>query len=175
MNRLEQIAEQINGVDKPPVHLWKPKHEGVIDIRIDAQGGWFHEGGAITRDKLVNLFASILWAEGDAHFLVTPAEKLAIKVEDVPYVIHQAEQVEGAWVVVTNTHEQMIIGEAHPVELRLYQEQWVPYVKVRYDLWARVNRSIFYQWVDTALGNQSAAESLLTLTSLDYCFEVARS
>ena len=175
MNRLEQIAKQIEGDKKPPVHLWKPERQGEIDIRIDAQGNWFHEGDPILRDKLVALFASILWAEDGAHFLVTPAEKLSIDVADVPYVIHQAEYVDRAWVTVTNTHEQVIVGESNPVELREYQGQWVPYVNVRYDLWARVNRSIYYQWAEAAIDQQQAEADALTLNSCDYSFEVARA
>lgn len=178
MNRLEQIATQIESNDQPPVDKWTPAHVGDIDIQIDEQGNWFHEGEQIKRDKLVVLFASILWAESGEHYLVTPAEKLAIKVSDVPFMVHQMEYVEGAWVAVTNTHEQIIIGQDNPVELREYQGQMVPYINVRYDLWARVNRSIFYQWVDVALNQHSGepeeVEQVLALESSGYRFEVAR-
>ena len=151
MNRLEHIAEQINSQSQPPVHLWKPEHCGVIDIKIDSNGFWFHEGEPISRDKLVALFASILWFENGQHFLVTPVEKLTIEVVDVPYIIHQMEKVDQHWVAVTNTHEQVIIGDDHPVTLREFQGQWLPYINVRYDLWARLNRSVYYQWVVDAL------------------------
>lgn len=151
MNRLEHIAEQINSQSQPPVHLWKPEHCGVIDIKIDSNGFWFHEGEPISRDKLVALFASILWFENGQHFLVTPVEKLTIEVVDVPYIIQQMEKVDQHWVAVTNTHEQVIIGDDHPVTLREFQGQWLPYINVRYDLWARLNRSVYYQWVVDAL------------------------
>jgi len=174
MNRLKEIAEQIETQSLPPVHLWKPEHEGDIDVRIDVNGFWFHEGDSIAREKLVRLFASILWYENGQHYLVTPAEKLAVVVEDVPFIIHQMEFVDGVWVVVTNTHESIIVGQDHPVELREYKGQWVPYIKVRYDLWARVNRSLFFQWVDLALEQQFDPDSALTLSSNGYTFEVAR-
>ncbi len=174
MSKLEQIAKQIESNKQPPVHLWKPEIHGSIDIKINAQGFWFHEGEPISRDKLVALFASILWAEGNLHYLVTPLEKLKIDVEDVPYLIHQAEYVEEVWIVVTNTHEQVIVGESNPVELRDYQGVWLPYIKVRYDLWARVNRSIYYQWADSAIDRQVKESDPLTLSSGDYRFEVAR-
>lgn len=169
MNRLTEIVDQIDQQSQPPVHLWKPEHEGDIDIRIDANGVWFHEGEPILRDKLVRLFASILWCEHGQHFLVTPAEKLAITVEDAPYVMQQMEHVDDAWVAITNTHEQVIIGESHPVELRQYQGQWVPYVNIRYDLWGRVNRSIYFQWVSDAMDDDG-----LTLSSQGYVFAVAK-
>jgi hypothetical protein len=151
MNRLEHIAEQISLQQQPPVHLWTPDNVGVIDIKIDSNGFWFHEGEPILRDKLVGLFASILWFENNQHYLVTPVEKLAIDVIDVPFVIHQMEHVGDTWVAVTNTHEQVIIGDQHPVALREFQGQWLPYVNVRYDLWARLNRSVYYQWVTHAM------------------------
>ena len=175
MNRLKQLAAQIDAQSKPPVHLWKPDNEGEIDIRIDANGQWFHEGDVIARDKLMVLFSSILWFEENQYYLVTPAEKLAIEVDDVPFMIHQTEYVDNAWVATTNTHEPIIIGEDHPVELRQFSGQWVPYVKVRYELWARLNRSQYVQWVELALEQQerSGGEKLL-LESQGYSFEVAR-
>ena len=190
MDRLKEILAQIDKQQHPPVDKWHPEHVGEIDIRIDTQGFWFHEGNPIQREKLVRLFASILWFEKEhrsdsavgldgsfvtgQHYLVTPVEKLAIVVEDVPFVVHQMEHIEDTWVAVTNTHEQLVIGQDHPVELRSYSGQLVPYVRVRYDLWARVNRSIYYQWVTAAMQDQSDQNDLLLLSSADYQFEVAR-
>lgn len=171
MSQLEHIAEQISSHKQPPVHLWKPEHHGVIDINIDANGFWFHEGEPISRDKLVALFASILWCENHQHYLITPAEKMAIEVVDVPYIIHQMEFVEGTWVAITNTHEQVIISEDNPVELREYQGQWLPYINVRYDLWGRVNRSVYYQWVVEAM-KLSGDDDQLWLASGDYRFKL---
>ena len=174
MEKLKKIAVQIAGQSQPPVDKWKPDHVGEIDIRIDEYGNWFHEGEPILREKLVRLFASILWFEKGQHYLVTPAEKLAIDVADVPYIAHQMEYVDSTWVAVTNTHEQVIISQQCPVELREYQGQNVPYIRVRYDIWARVNRSIYYQWVTEAMAAQLDESSALVLKSDDYEFEVAR-
>jgi len=175
MNRIEKIIDQIGQHKTPPVHLWKPEVVGEIDIRIDAQGRWFHEGDVIARDTLVRLFSSILWCEGGEHFLVTPAEKLKIIVEDAPFIAHQMEYVEDTWVALTNVHEQVIVGHDNPVELRHYLGQWLPYIKVRYDLWARVNRSIYYQWVTQALeAAEQRGDGSLTLGSNGYTFDVTR-
>ncbi|MEM7357608.1 MAG: DUF1285 domain-containing protein [Pseudomonadota bacterium] len=179
MERLESIAEQIAKQRNPPVHLWHPENIGTIDIRINSQGFWFHEGDPIQREELVRLFASILWFEDDQHFLVTPVEKLSIDVEDVPFVIQQMEHVRESgkeyWVAVSNTHEQFIVSADHPVELRQYQGEWVPYLNLRYQLWARVNRSIYYQWVTAAMDRQESENAPLTLESDGYEFEVARN
>jgi len=173
MSRLKEIADRIGEQKQPPVHLWNPDVIGEVDIRIDFQGEWFHEGTPITREPLKRLFASILWHEAGRYYLVTPVEKLQIQVDDSPFVIHQMERLDGAWVAVTNTHESLIIGLEHQVELRNFRSQWLPYVNVRYDLWARVNRSIYYQWVEEAMESWTEG-SPLVLTSRDYVFEVAR-
>jgi len=78
MSRLKEIAEQIRTKSQPPVHLWKPERMGEIDIHIDKNGLWFHEGEPILREKLVNLFSSILWFENEQHYLVTPVELFAL-------------------------------------------------------------------------------------------------
>ena len=174
MNKFQEIIQQIEQRKQPPVHLWHPDKVGEIDIQIDAQGFWFHAGEPIKRRKLVNLFASILWFEQGQYYLVTPVEKLAVKVADVPFIVHQAEEVAGCWIAVTNNDEQIIVGIDHPVELRLFQQQWLPYIKVRYDLWARVNRSIYYQWASSAIDACTNESDALLLCSGEYRFEVAR-
>ena len=42
---------------------WNPAREGEIDIRIAADGRWYHEGRPFQRDALVKLFASVLRRE----------------------------------------------------------------------------------------------------------------
>ena len=171
MSKLEDIAEQIAGESTPPVHLWQPEHVGEIDIVIDETGTWFHEGGQIRRPELVRLFASILWFEQGAYFLVTPVEKLKITVEDVPFIIQTAEYVEQSWVVTTNTLQRLIVSEQHPVELRPFQGQPIPYVNVRYDLWARISRGVYYQWVEQAL--EQGDSDAPALSSGDYVFSLS--
>ncbi len=172
MTRLEEIAKQIDAQRQPPVHLWKPERHGTIDMRIDKNGFWFHEGDPILREKLVALFASILWFEDGQHYLVTPAEKLSIEVDDVPYLINQMERVDNTWIAVTNTHEQIIVGDANPVVLREYNGQWLPYINVRYDLWARLNRSVYFQWVSEAMDLAGEQSEGLWLQSGSYRFRL---
>src|SRR5690348_1566288 len=60
---------------------------GDFDIRIARDGTWFYRGSPILRPPLVKLFASVLRREGDgAYWLVTPAERGRIAVEDVPFI-----------------------------------------------------------------------------------------
>ena len=62
--------------------------EQQFDIRIAADGRWFHEGDEIRRIELVKLFATALLRdeEGD-YWLATPIEKGRIIVDDAPFVI----------------------------------------------------------------------------------------
>lgn len=75
----------------PPVHLWNPPFCGDLDICIRRDGSWHYLGTPIGRETLVRLFASILRREDDRFFLVTPAEKVGITVEDAPFVAVDVE------------------------------------------------------------------------------------
>lgn len=176
-NRLAEISAQIANAKMPPVHRWQPSVVGDIDIEIDSQGHWFHEGEPIRREALVRLFASILWFEGGDYYLVTPVEKLRIRVADVPLLINYCECLEGVWVASDNVGGQTIINVDHPVALRDFHGQRIPYIKVRYDLWARVSRSVYVDWVNQALSESDSIANVspvtLTLTSGDYVFTVA--
>ncbi|MCC2113182.1 MAG: DUF1285 domain-containing protein, partial [Hyphomicrobiales bacterium] len=71
---------------KPPVERWNPDYCGEIDMRIAADGTWYYLGSPIGRAPLVRLFASVLKYEDGHHYLVTPVEKIGIRVDDAPFV-----------------------------------------------------------------------------------------
>lgn len=138
----------------PPVKQWQPERIGEIDIRIDAEGVWWHEGGEIKRQGLVNVFASVLRRDGEDYFLVTPVEKLRIVVEDVPFIGIDVERkgsgVEQEILVTTNVDDVVLVDPQHPIEMR--DER--PYVRVRGDLYARLSRAAFYRLVEFGLEEQ---------------------
>ena len=70
----------------PPVHLWNPDFCGDIDMRIARDGTWYYLGTPIGRKPMVKLFSTIIRRDGDDYFLVTPVEKVGIKVDDAPFV-----------------------------------------------------------------------------------------
>ena len=82
---LGEAAARI-GRGPAPVHLWNPPDCGDIDMRIAADGTWFYCGSPIGRLPLVQLFASILRKDGDRYVLVTPVEKVGIRVDDAPFL-----------------------------------------------------------------------------------------
>lgn len=138
--------EAVAGMAGPaPVDQWHPAHCGAIDIRIDRDGNWHHEGRRIEREALVRLFSRILRREADGSFvLVTPAEKLAIEVEDVPFLAVDIDlSGEGTGRVLrflTNLGEVVPLDAAHPLRVE-GGEAFIPYVTVRPGLEARLTRS----------------------------------
>ncbi|GAA0630418.1 DUF1285 domain-containing protein [Brevundimonas kwangchunensis] len=136
----------------PPVHLWHPEHCGEIDILIRADGVWMHEGSPIGRPELVRLFSTVLRKDPDGYCLVTPVEKLSIKVDDLPFRAVTAERRGEAWAFTTDVGDTVEAGEDHPliVETDPATGEPAPRIHIRADLWARVARSVFYELVEAA-------------------------
>ena len=138
-----------------PVHLWNPPDCGDIDMRIAADGVWHYCGSPIGRVPLVRLFASILRKDGDRYVLVTPVEKVGVKVDDAPFlaVEMRVETRNGQQALAfrTNVDDVVAAGPDHPLRFAPGAAEGLkPYVRVRDDLWALVKRSLFYDLV--ALG-----------------------
>lgn len=120
---------------------------------IDREGVWHHEGRPIRREALVRLFASVLTREGERHVLVTPAEKLGIRVEDAPFlaVDMAVEKAEAGPVLVfrTNLDDLVRCDREHPLRFDAQArgeggtEAIRPYIHVRRGLWARLTRAVF--------------------------------
>lgn len=86
----------ITGREPYPLEKWNPSHCGHVDIRIDREGTWYHEGSAIRRSELVTLFSSLLRREDDGkYYLVTPAEKCEITVDLHPLMIVDTTVITG--------------------------------------------------------------------------------
>ncbi|MEX2962794.1 DUF1285 domain-containing protein [Microbulbifer sp. TYP-18] len=152
--QLQALQEQFPGL--PPVHRWHPDLCGDMDLQIRADGRWIHEGEEIRREPLVRLFASILKREGDDYFLVTPAEKWRIQVEDAPFIATQVARSDSERAPIlftTNTGEVVPLDGEHAWQLRPYGQppQPVPYIAVRDQLFARVSRDAYYQLIDWAV------------------------
>ena len=180
MSELEQILADIQSGDAMQAlrRRWNPQHEGEIDIRIAANGDWFHEGRRFRRDAMVKLFAGILRREDDAYFLVTPLEKLRIRVEDAPFVASLVEQIDddGAPTIVftTNIGERVIVDQAHAlrIEIDARSQQPRPYVHLRDGLDALISRSAFYDLLNLAYEKQRDGGACLAITSRGHEFEL---
>ncbi|WP_291839609.1 DUF1285 domain-containing protein [Brevundimonas sp.] len=160
---MAEAAKQAPGRGLPPVHLWHPAHCGDIDIVIRRDGVWLHEGSPIGRAELVRLFSTILRKDADGYVLVTPGEKLAIAVEDLPFRAVSVERRGEALVFTTDVGDQTTAGPDAPivVETDPTTGEPAPRVRVRADLWARIARPVFYELVEAA----SVEDGRLTVRS----------
>ena len=151
---LASAAKKAAKKGPPPVHLWNPPFCGDLDIRIARDGTWFYLGTPIGRPGLVKLFASIIRKDGDSYFLVTPVEKVGIKVDDAPFVAVDFT-VEGAaraqvLSFTTNVDDVVPAGPDYPIRVDRDPEtgEPAPYVTVRGNLEALIDRKSFYRLVD---------------------------
>lgn len=138
----------------PPVHLWNPPFCGDLDMRIARDGTWFYQGTPIGRPGLVKLFSSILKREDGKYFLVTPVEKVGITVDDAPFVAldFEASGEGDSQVLKFETHvgDYAVAGPDHPIRVVRDPEtgEPSPYVLIRADLEALIDRKSFYRLVD---------------------------
>jgi uncharacterized protein len=137
----------------PPVHLWNPPFCGDIDMRIASDGTWFYMGTPIGRPALVRLFSTILKREDGKHFLVTPIEKVGIRVDDAPFLaveILKEKDCRGSLLRFrTNVDDWVACDSAHRLRFEAAADGGLtPYLHVRAELWAKVTRAIYYDLVD---------------------------
>lgn len=143
-------AAKGNGL--PPVHLWDPEFCGDIDMRIKRDGSWDYMGTPISRKRMIKLFSTILRRDGDDYFLVTPVEKVGIKVDDAPFVAVEMEQDNDHIIFRTNLDDYVKAGIDYPISVVIDNKtgEPSPYVRVRGNLDALITRSVFYQLAELA-------------------------
>ncbi len=138
----------------PPVHLWNPPFCGDLDIKIAKDGSWSYLGSPINRFELVKLFSSILKKEDGKYYLVTPVEKVGITVEDAPFLAVDFDQTGDGLsqdlTFTTHVGDTAIAGPDHPIRIVIdaETEEPTPYVLIRNNLEARIDRKSFYRLVD---------------------------
>jgi hypothetical protein len=153
---LAEIAAMAAARKLPPVDSWAPDRHGHSAMRIARDGTWFHDGTPIARENMVRLFSTILRREADgAHVLVTPAEKLAIDVEDAPFVAVEVKS-EGQGrdrqlAFRLNTGDLVVAGPAHPLRFDERNGEPAPYLAVRGGMEARIARAPYYELAEMAL------------------------
>lgn len=149
-----QAATKASKKGPAPVHLWNPPFCGDLDMRIARDGTWFYLGTPIGRAPLVKLFSSIIRKDGDDYFLVTPVEKVGIIVDDAPFVANDFD-VENAGddqVITFLTHvgDSAVASAENPIRVIRDAEtgEPSPYVLIRTNLEALIDRKSFYRLVD---------------------------
>lgn len=149
----ESLAASAKAAGKkgpPPVDKWNPPFCGDLDMRIARDGTWFYLGTPIGRHELVKLFSSIIRKDGEDYFLVTPVEKVGITVDDAPFVAVDFERDGDGLRFVTNVEDEVIAGPDHPIRVERDPEtgEPSPYVNIRRNLEALIDRKSFYRLVE---------------------------
>lgn len=147
---LASSAKAAQGKGLPPVHLWNPPFCGDLDMRIARDGTWFYLGTPIGRHELVKLFSSIIRRDGDDYFLVTPVEKVGITVDDAPFVAIDYNPDGDGLVFETNVGEFVLASAENPIRVERDPEtgEPSPYILVRSNLEALIDRKSFYRLVE---------------------------
>lgn len=157
------------GKGAPPVERWNPPFCGDLDMEIRGDGTWFYLGTPIGRMPLVQLFSSVLRKDEDGRtYLVTPVEKVGIRVADAPFVaveVHaQRRGTEQVLTFRTNVGDVVEAGPDHPIRFADEPETGglKPYVHVRGRLEALVARPVMYELV--ALGEEVEIDGATTFS-----------
>ncbi len=135
------------------------------EFHIDAGGNWFHDGAPIGRRNLVKLFAQVLVRDGEgAYWLQTPAEKVPVTVEDVPFQAVELEVKGDTAAQVlrfrTNIDTWVDLGPDHPLIVRMAPAGPRPYLVLAGGLEALVARPVYYQLAELADGGPNGEEPL---------------
>ncbi len=134
-----------------PVDYWDPPYCGDIGLKIRADGTWLYQESPIGRMSLVKLFARVLRKDEDGRtYLVTPAEKVDVAVEDAPFLAVEME-AHGAGsdqelVFRTNVDDVVRCGTNQPLRFARQEQTGglKPYVRVRGRLDALLTRALTY-------------------------------
>ena len=134
----------------PPVKQWTTQLCGDIDIVINRQGTWLHEGVEIKRSNLVKFFSSLLLKDETDYFLITPEEKWRITVELVPFLITRANRVckreHQIITLSTYTGELIVVSNDHPIWIEYEEEsdEPIPLVLVRDGMTGLISSCLLY-------------------------------
>lgn len=161
MDPMDSVGKAAPSDKHPPAHRGAANTiDEAYDIRILADGTWTYHGSPIGRPALVKLFAGVLRRdEAGDYWLITPAERGRITVDDAPFVaVEVSASGAGADAVLTfrtNLDDQVTAGPDHPIRVAFDHETAAPrpYVTVRGGMEALIARSVFYTLADRAVEN----------------------
>ena len=161
----------------PPLDQWHPKHCGTMDLKVKANGEWWHEGQLVKRKALINLFSTVLWKEHNKFYLKTPVEQIEIKVEDEPLFVNQVDnvEIEGKNYIqcTTTTDDIIIVDQEHQIFMREYEGELRPYIHVRFGINALIQRSAFFHLIEFGeLQEDANGETALLLKSGEFSLQL---
>ena len=151
----------------PPVHLWNPELCEGQEFYIDREGNWFYNDSPIKNYKLTKLFSTVLRKDDDEYFLVTPVEKVPVRVELAPYKIIDYSLAGDRVSLLTNFDYEFVLSKTNTTKLIKNKDVFIPIVKVRNDLDGFFDRNTYYNLINYALEQNFIDQNLLYLPSLN--------
>ena len=178
-DNLAATARKASKKGLPPVHLWNPPFCGDLDMRIARDGSWYYLGSPIRREGLVRLFSSILKKEDNQYFLVTPAEKVGITVDDAPFVAVdftvRNPGVDQELTFRTHIGDEVTACAEKPIRVELdpKTDEPSPYIMIRADLEALIDRKTFFRLVSIGETNRYDGADWFGVRSKGVFFPIA--
>ena len=155
---IDRLLQQRQGAATiPPLETWQPALSGDMNIVIQADGSWLHDGQPFARPAIARLLSTLLRHDPEGYCLVTPVERWRIQVEDLPFIAVEADFHDDAWWLTTQFGDVIRLDAEHPLAIsRTPQNESVPEIAVRYGLAARLHRHVFYQLVEASSSHELA-------------------
>ena len=122
--------------------------------------------GFITAQKLkelrwFNCFSKLIKYEKGKYFVVTPSEKILVKVKKEIFLITDYK-FEGNFIMFkTNTDEWIKLTKNNPLSVPMIDNQPYPKIKLKDNVWGLLSRNVFYKLISDANqdGNRLYLES----------------
>jgi hypothetical protein len=134
-------------------------------FRIDRDGDWFSEDGAITHEGIVANLRENLKEEDGRYFVQAGRWRLPVEVEDTPFTAVRVEtDAEGAIVLLNDGSRERL----DPTALR-FTEGGVPYCRVKGGRFeARLTRAAAYQLGQLLEYDEASHQATLVLAGARY-------
>ena len=164
---ITKIANDLQGQRKkfPPVNEWNPELCEGQEFFINREGDWFYNNSPIKNNKLVNLFSTVLRKDFEDYYLVTPVEKVLVKVDLAPYKIIDFKINDKSIILETNLNYDFELNDVNTTKLIKENNTSIPIVNVRNNIEGFFNRNTYYKLVDWALERNFIENNFLFLPS----------
>ncbi len=176
----ESLIKAISDKALPPVEQWDPDYCGEIDLEIKADGSWYYASSPFTHNRMKLLFSRVIKKENEDYFLVTPVEKISIKVEWMPFVIIDYKLIKQDNCTIyqfkDNFENSVMLTQLSQLKLSQYQSegqsdiQPLPDIKIPRNLFASFSRSCYYRLLNEASIVKSSDRNQVQITSNNIIF-----
>lgn len=164
---ITKLANDLQGQRKkfPPVNEWNPELCEGQEFFINREGDWFYNKSPIKNNKLVNLFSTVLRKDSEDYYLVTPVEKVLVRVDLAPYKIIDFKINDKSIILQTNLNYDFELNDVNTTKLIKDNNTSIPIVNVRNNIEGFFNRNTYYKLVDWALDRNFIENNFLFLPS----------